>query len=281
MALVPGAQAAVQAEASLSGIGYQLNALTDSASPEATFSALSTNTGWVSAETYVDHGATLQSSASDLFAVDGLLGTASVQAVQPSSQAAVAISSGAVVNTVNVVASGSAAGGPTSAHLSNFYAVGGAPVGATFTLSAQTSITFFASVNLVANTSVGLDTGTGQQEWGVSSVSFYTDGTGDTGTGYQISEFYKDLYAGYAVDGGTGLIVGESQSFADALSVTFYNRSDAAITGSFYAMVTANGESAVTAVPEPATWVLYLLGMALVVPSWACRRQSCHETLSA
>lgn len=273
LAVMPSAHAAVQAEASLSGIGYQLQALDPSASPLATFSADSANSGSASAETYVDFGATLQSSANDDLAVDGLLGTLSVQASQASSQAQVAISAGTVSGTVDLMASGNAAGGPTVAHLSNFYAVGAAPMGASFTLSAYTSITFFASVNLLAHTTIGLDTSTGQDEWGLASASFYTDGTGDTGTGYQISEFYKDLYAGYTLDGSTGEPVGESQSFSDQLSVTFYNRSSSAITGSFYAVVTANGQSAVSAVPEPATWALSIAGVALLVPAAARRRR--------
>jgi len=283
--LGPSVHAAVQVSASLSGIGYELHALDVGATPQATFNALSTNTGTVSAETYVDSGATLLSSASGSQAVDGLLGTMSIQAVQPSSLASVVIGSGTMTDTVDVSASGQAAGVPGTTQLSNFYAVGGAPVGAEFTLSAQTSITFFATVSLQASTSVGLDAVTGQGEWGLASVSFYVDGTGATGTDYQSSEFYKDLFASYTLDAGSGNPLGENQSFNDVLAVTFYNNSNAAITGAFYAQVTASGESAATPVPEPESWALLLAGLAVVAPAAArrCERrrvssQCCQAT---
>lgn len=276
----PSAHAVAQAETSLSGIGYQLNALDSLTVPQVTFSAVGTTTGDVSAETYVDHGLTLQSSAVDSLVLDGLSATLSLQAAQPFSQSSVVIGSGAVSGTVDLTAAGSASGGTTDAYLSNFYAVGGAPVGASFTLSPKTSITFFASVSMLASTSIGLQSSTGNQEWSLASVSFYVDGTGETGSGYQINEFYKDLYAGYTVDAGTGNAQGEILSFSDVVSVTFSNVSNAAIKGSFYAVATANGESAVSSVPEPATAALALVGLIGLIPMVA-RTNKRHRATAA
>lgn len=134
-----------------------------------------------------------------------------------------------------------------------------------FTLSANTALIVTANATANAATSVGKQTGYGEEYAGAGAwLSVWNLTTSQTGgVGSQNTYAELNAAAGYAVASGPTYL-GESQSLSGPLSGSFLNLTGTSMNGFLKAGTYALGSSMVAAVPEPETYAMYLAGLALM-----------------
>lgn len=266
----PAAHAASSADASFTGIGFQLIDLnpTDGIAPWISFAAGARTevSAWVSAPFSSQSGSaarpgvlqTVQTSA----AIDN--GTAAAQA-GPDSLSASGFTEGLLPFE-------------TGFGSSTFQASArGASWWSGFTLSPNTLLVITGLGQVQASTTVGLDASF-NSESASAQISLSVSGQGIDGGGQQSSSDGLSTYASWTSvwNGQSWGYAGESRSGSDTLSASFLNISGQSITGTLDLNVSLSGHSAVAAptqaVPEPSTWALMLGGLGLCA-SLARRRR--------
>lgn len=123
----------------------------------------------------------------------------------------------------------------------------------------QVTVTFDASIDVA--TTIGLDAG-GNAERAMGRILMAFDGL-DADGAWVIDEQFQELVAGYRID-DTGNVLGDSLHWDGQLSVSFVNWTGSDTVASLYSEGVIGGSSAVSAVPEPATYGMLLGGLGMM-----------------
>jgi PEP-CTERM motif len=123
-----------------------------------------------------------------------------------------------------------------------------------FTLSADTFAIFNATASTNAQTTVGYDPVTGNNEYAAASAQLST--FGNNGNAYQNSSDSLNSNANYYTP--------TTDQKIGPLSVFFANISSSSATGYLSTYVQAYGGSTIAAVPEPSSWAMMLGGLGLI-----------------
>jgi hypothetical protein len=144
-----------------------------------------------------------------------------------------------------------------------YYATASGPA-AWFTLSANTQVVFTVQGWLTGETTLGGNPDTGFVESGGAVLELETRGPdADGNTVYDRQQ--SAAVAWYTV-AGDGTVSGESLSWQGALSASYSNTTVDEVSARFAAQLSVAGTSVIAApVPEPATYVMLLAGLAGVV----------------
>jgi hypothetical protein len=156
------------------------------------------------------------------------------------------------------------------------YATGADPFFNTFTLSANTKVTFSTTASAQVRTSMGYNLDADQDEYAYAHLLLAVGGSVGGQDQYDVQE--RELFATFNVrDDGT--TEGVSDSWSGLLSASFSNTSGVDAFGEMQAFVSTEGYSAtwdgvtpelspilspVAAVPEADTYAMLLAGLALV-----------------
>ncbi len=248
LAVVPQAQATVTTSATLTNFQYQLFDLDPGDGIPASVS--------------FDSGAFVQAQARDIAipgssqfqSASGAFGEAlSVSALQGLSNSQAQTFAG------NPTSAGAGPGGFASASTAgagNDAYASGTLLNSGFTLSPRTLLVFTASVgNLSVNTSV-----LGEYSYASVSLGIYDSSNGPTS-----QQSYGQAYASIQSDGST------YSSLPGSITASFTNLSGLSVSGFAYAQAYAYAST--TAVPEPQTYGLMLLGLMALAPAIRRRRQ--------
>lgn len=147
--------------------------------------------------------------------------------------------------------------------------------GGSFTLSPFTLLVVAGQGQVNAATTIGLDPQTWASEGAWASIGLSLNGVGSDGNGNQSSSdgVYANASYQYGPDGqGNWGYQPQAFDIQESVTVSFLNLTAGNLQGSLQAMVSVNGQSAVTAVPEPGSVALMLSGLGLI--GWFGRRQS-------
>jgi predicted DNA-binding WGR domain protein len=147
--------------------------------------------------------------------------------------------------------------------------------GGSFMLSPFTLLVVAGQGHLTAATTIGLNQQFWTYEIASASIHMTVDGVGSDGSGMQNSFDSASANASYQYGpDGQGNWGYQPQAFdiQESVTVSFLNLTAGDLQGSVHAMVSASGQSAVTAVPEPGSVALMLSGLGLI--GWFGRRQS-------
>ncbi|NGZ86072.1 PEP-CTERM sorting domain-containing protein [Duganella aceris] len=162
-------------------------------------------------------------------------------------------------------ASGAAASGLDGYGAYRSYATGADPFFNTFTLSANTKVTFSTIASAQVATSMGYNLDADQDEYAYAHMLLAVSGS--VAGQEQFDGQERELFATFNVrDDGT--TEGVRDSWSGLLSASFSNTSGVNAFGEMQAFVSTEGYSAVwdgvTPVPEPETYAMLLAGLALV-----------------
>jgi len=176
------------------------------------------------------------------------------------SQVSAAIQAAGSYSGTNLTATGSALGARTAGQFSSFDGTAYAPTGY-FTLSPYTLVTFEGNATLTATTTVGMDA------FGVESALarayLSANGLGAFGTGSQSTYDQLEGSAAQSCDADFKC-VGTTKTAAGHLAVTFVNLTNGNLSGTLSTVALVSGQSAVNAVPEPATYATLVAGLCLL-----------------
>jgi len=132
-----------------------------------------------------------------------------------------------------------------------------------FTLGKDTTVTFSYSASSTAQTTVGLNAGTGGYESAYAYAIFETE----FGNGYQGNEVVSN--ASYNTDGSP-----QTTSESGSWTTSFTNSSSGNLSGILYLAAYSTTYCSVGAVPEPETYALMAAGLGLIGVVIARRRRS-------
>ena len=231
------AWAVATASATLSGVSYTLIDLnlTDGIAPAITFSGQSSQTA---------------ASSGGVFDFDSLAGwftplqsTAASGAGTASGTITATSANGSVSTTGTLV--------PGTSQFNYGYAY---PMLANFTITPNTGIIFTANFTGTATTTVGRVGNNTEQA--VAQGYLYLN-LAETSGGQQFTG-YRNVNASYVTSGNSYL--GQTNSFAGAVQMSYANMAGSAVSGSMYAYAYAYTQSTLP-VPEPQAWALMLAGL--------------------
>lgn len=176
-----------------------------------------------------------------------------------------------VAGFTTLSASGAAFSGLDGHGAYRSHATGADPFVNSFTLSANTMVTFSTTASMQVHTSMGYNLDADQDEYANAHLLLAVNGSVDGVEQSDVQE--RALSATFAIrDDGSSM--GVSDSWSGMLAASFSNTSSAEAYGTMQAFVSTEGWSAnwdgVTPVPEPETYAMMLSGLALV--GWAGRR---------
>jgi hypothetical protein len=126
----------------------------------------------------------------------------------------------------------------------------------TFTLSANTMVTFSVMADLHASTTIGYNNVLDMSEYASAHVLLNTGGMVN-------GEFVTDAQDRY-LDTGFEIPHGVTSSWSGLLSASFANTSTSEASGFLQTFAIVEGNSAVTPVPEPGTYAMLLGGLAVL-----------------
>jgi hypothetical protein len=144
--------------------------------------------------------------------------------------------------------------------------------GLSYVLSANTKVVFSVDAFLSVNTTLGYTAGALSGENATANMSLYTGGLAADGTLLEdlqqrgVSVFYVDGTAPGAAE----------DSWSGVMSSSFSNLSNHSSNGLFWANANIRGESVISAVPEPSSYGMFLVGLG-VIGSLARRRRNRAE----
>lgn len=199
-------------------------------------------------------GTSTWNSTVGLTAADGATGASVLDPVLASSFDGLS-SSTAAVGAASLFSSGHTNGGPDVGSYGTYS--GQALMNGwsnTFTLSAYTAVIFTGNATTFATATAAYNSGA-TSEWAQGQVFI----TGSIGNGNNLSSGTASFSA-YADNWGNG-------SFDDEgglLFLTLTNGTSNSLDGSFYGYASSWGESTVTAVPEPETYAMLLVGLGVI-----------------